>query len=169
MTDDEKKDAAVVAGFAAEMLQAGTHPIVAFVALYVMSLAADVGAVEVTGQIIGADQDRLYIEITPAQADFGKVLGKGVRHWFWDTMLAAHVLDNRPGICGLKFQAFVNLGEGDWDSHLKLYLAGDGGNGKNRIHEVDLGDLLEYCGLDSLFEHQVAQIQMKKLGFALEE
>ena len=76
MTDAEKKDAAVVAGFAAEMLDAGTHPIIAFVALYVMSLAEDAQAVEVTGELVGQDKDRLLIEITPAPGDLPKLLGK---------------------------------------------------------------------------------------------
>ena len=34
-----------------------------------------------------------------------RVLGTPVRNWLWCSMQAAHVLDNRRGICGLKFQA----------------------------------------------------------------
>ncbi len=31
-----------------------------------------------------------------------KQQGKG---WLWDSMIAAHILDNRPGVTGLKFPA----------------------------------------------------------------
>jgi uracil-DNA glycosylase family 4 len=34
----------------------------------------------------------------------------------WDSMLAAHVLDNRPGITSLDFQVYVNLGIIDYSS-----------------------------------------------------
>ena len=75
MTDPAKD--ATVAAFTADMLRAGTHPIVAFVALYAMQLAGDVQAVEVKGTLVGDARDFLLIEITPAQDDFGKLLGKG--------------------------------------------------------------------------------------------
>ena len=97
MTDANRD--ATVAAFAAEMLRGGTHPIVAFVALYAMQLAGDVQAVEVHGthgsisslvhapnaylfrqmfgSVIRDAKDFLLIEITPAQEDFGKLLGSG--------------------------------------------------------------------------------------------
>lgn len=91
--------------------------------------------------------------------------GHGVRNWFWDTMLAAHVIDNRPGITGLKFQAFALLGQEDYDSYVKPYLKAAGANLPNRIKDLALDKLLKYNALDSLLEYKVAMIQRKRLGF----
>ena len=93
-----------------------------------------------------------------------KHLGISVKNWVWDTVLAAHCLDNRPGITSVKFQAFVRLGVEDYDSSVKPFLEGAGGNGRNRIREVDVGKFLLYCGLDSLLEYKVAKIQAREMG-----
>lgn len=86
-------------------------------------------------------------------------LGTPVRNWHWDTMLAAHWLENKPDVTSLKFQAYVLLGIGTYDEHIRSYLQGEGGNKPNRIHEIHIRDLLLYNGLDSLLEYHVAQIQ----------
>jgi uracil-DNA glycosylase family 4 len=96
-----------------------------------------------------------------------KVFGHGIKNWeeSFDTMLASHVLDNRPGINSIKFQSFVMLGQESYDDHIKPYLRGDTGGGYevNRIREIDMRDLLLYCGLDSLLEIKVSQIQKGRL------
>lgn len=94
------------------------------------------------------------------------ILKRPVVNWKWDTMLSSHVIDPRPSINSIKFQAFVLLGQESYDDHVKPYLKSDdpGGYGKNRIHEVDQTDLMVYCGLDSLLEYHVAMRQMKELG-----
>jgi uracil-DNA glycosylase family 4 len=96
-------------------------------------------------------------------------LGIKVANWKWDTMIQAHVLDNRQGVTSIKFQAFVRLGQEDYDSHLKPYLQSKnkGGNMENRVREIDLPNLLTYCGLDSLLEYKVAMLQAKELGVRL--
>ncbi len=48
-------------------------------------------------------------------------LGHGVASWYWDTMLAAHVLDNRPEISSVKFQAYVRLGVPDYASAIHIW------------------------------------------------
>jgi DNA polymerase len=96
-----------------------------------------------------------------------KLFGRGVRNWFWDGMLAAHVLDCRKQICSLKFQSFVNLGQESYDDAVKPFLEGEGGNGVNRIKEVDLPTLLTYNGLDSLLEHKLAMFQARQLGVTI--
>ena len=82
------------------------------------------------------------------------------RGFVWDSMLAAHVLDNRDGITGLKFQSYVNFGVLDYDSHIAPYLRSTsskaGGNGFNRVLDLVKGqggrdELLRYCGLDAIY------------------
>ena len=90
-----------------------------------------------------------------------------IRKWSWDTMLAAHILDNRKGITGLKFQSLVQLGQESYDDHIKPLLKNKGKKHINRIHEIDMGDLLLYNGMDSLLTYRLAKIQMKKLGVEL--
>jgi len=91
--------------------------------------------------------------------------GKGVRSWMHDTMVAAHVLDNRPGITGLKFQAFAHLGEEAYDEHISQFLRTSGDEKINRVaSEVDLRQLLEYCGADTVLEYYLAEAQIKILG-----
>ena len=90
-------------------------------------------------------------------------LGFHIKHWFWDTMIAAHILDNRPNISSLKFQSLVLLGVEKYDLHIKPYLEAQYAE-RNRIKELDLKDLLIYNGLDSLLEYKVAMKQMKILN-----
>jgi DNA polymerase len=90
-----------------------------------------------------------------------------VKNWVFDTMLAAHVLDNRMGISGLKIQAFLRLGVKKYNNQIEEYLEAPTGNSKNRIKEADLNELLLYNGLDSLSEYQLAGIQARELGVDL--
>lgn len=90
-----------------------------------------------------------------------------VRNWVWDTMLAAHVIDNRKAITSLKFQAWVMLGAKSYDDDIKPYLHGKGGYGTNRVKDIKLDKLLKYCALDSLLEVLVARKQAKYLGMEL--
>jgi len=90
-------------------------------------------------------------------------LGHRVKNWYWDTMIAAHVIDNRAGITGLKFQSFVTLGAGDYDSHISPFLKSKGTSKLNRIREINIEELLLYNGMDSLLEYQLAMKQIKIL------
>jgi len=96
-----------------------------------------------------------------------------VEGWAFDSMLAAHLLDNRPNITGLKFQAYVNLGVLDYDETVGPYLRSvdaKGGNSHNRILELldsptGLKNLLTYNALDTIYEYRVAKIQMRQMNF----
>lgn len=96
-------------------------------------------------------------------------LGIDVAGWAFDTMQAAHVLDPRPKISGLKFQAFCKLGCPDYNHHIAPLLESreDGGNAPNRIREIAMRQLLVYCGVDSLLEYELAMIQSRELGIDL--
>lgn len=97
--------------------------------------------------------------------------GIKVKPWKFDTMLATHVLDNRPGINGLKFQAYVQRGLLGYSSFVDPYLksTSDNPNAVNRILELvkdkeAFRRLMIYCGVDSLVEYWLALQQMARLG-----
>jgi uracil-DNA glycosylase family 4 len=92
-------------------------------------------------------------------------LGHPVRDWYWDTMIAAHLLDNREKVTSVKFQAFVLLGVKAWNEHIEPYLESTKeANHLNRIHELEVKDLLVYGGLDSKLEWLVAAKQIKAMS-----
>lgn len=90
-----------------------------------------------------------------------KVFGFGVRNWHWDTMVAAHVMDNRPKITGIEFQAFVHLGFPPWDSEVARHMKAKNANEENTLQSCDLRKLLVYCAYDSLVEWHVAKKQQR--------
>jgi hypothetical protein len=94
-------------------------------------------------------------------------VGTRVRDWEWDTMQTAHLLDNRPLITGLKFQAFVRLGVEPWDHHIKPFLEAPTPRTKNRIRELDLNDVLLYNGIDSAVEYDLAMLQAKDMKMSI--
>jgi len=94
-----------------------------------------------------------------------KTFGRGVVDWGWDTMLAAHCLDNRPGICSLKFQSLVKLGVPTYNDNIEPYLSSARGSHLNRIEDIELKSLLFYGGMDALLEHRLAMRQRKEMGY----
>jgi uracil-DNA glycosylase len=93
--------------------------------------------------------------------------GEAINNLYWDTMLNAHLIDNRDGVTGLDFQAFVVLGQESYYSHIESYLKAKDANSPNRITELDLRDLLLYNGLDSLLEWHIGMRQMNLLRYPL--
>ena len=99
-----------------------------------------------------------------------EALRTDVEGWEWDTMLASHLLDNRVGVTGLKFQAYVQLGIIDYDSSVIQYLQSKKGEETNRVmeameNESTRNELLKYCALDALYEFRLAMIQMKVMNY----
>lgn len=90
-------------------------------------------------------------------------LGYQVKNWAWDTMLAAHVLDNRTGITGLKFQALVRYGVMGYEDEVAPFLVARGESPLNRVHEVPMDKLLLYCGIDALMTLRLYQDQVKEV------
>lgn len=92
------------------------------------------------------------------------ILGVEVQGLVWDTMQMAHVLDNREGVTGLKFQAYAQFGVLDYDSHISEYLKSKGksANALNNIKEAPQYEILLYCGLDSILEKKLANLQRKE-------
>jgi len=93
-----------------------------------------------------------------------EILKTKVRGWKWDSMIAAHIIDNRPKITSLEFQAYVNFGQQDYSSHIDKYLKSDGGgNNFNTIHDADPMEIMEYCGMDALLQYKLAKKQMEEM------
>lgn len=97
--------------------------------------------------------------------------GVGEINWAWDSLLGAHTIDNRVGICGLDRQAFVSFGIQDWSGTIGPYLRSideRDPRAPNRIREfiATYGerDCLVYCGLDSLMAYRLALRQRMILG-----
>ena len=72
----------------------------------------------------------------------------GVKNWAYDTMLSTHFGDNRQGITGLKFQAFVQFGVEPYDEEISPYLKSEP-NQLNRIAEVPMHKILQYGAMDA--------------------
>lgn len=93
--------------------------------------------------------------------------GIAIRNVVWDTMLAAHWIDNRPDISSLSFQSMVYLGIPKHNEHIEPYFKGHGGNGRNRIKELDRMTLLRYGGGDAILEWKLAMKQSRLMGVEL--
>ena len=93
------------------------------------------------------------------------ILHTEVNNWAWDTCIGGHVEDNRSDITSLNFQMFVHCGMELYDQAVKEFLRGVGKGRENRIHKVDMRELLIYNGLDSLLAYKVALKQRQVLGF----
>ena len=81
------------------------------------------------------------------------ILATEPAHWHWDTMIAAHSIDNRAKYSGLKFQAFLHWGAPNYDKEISPYLKNTDERGFNRIDQAPLDKLLLYGGEDSLYGH----------------
>ena len=90
----------------------------------------------------------------------------------WDSMLAAHVIDNRNGVTGLKFQTYVNFGVVDYDSAISSYLEGvtKSANSLNKVDQLieRFGPemLMTYCGLDTIYGLKLTLKQREELQLA---
>lgn len=94
--------------------------------------------------------------------------GIEVSPWEFDTMQAAHILDNRPGITGLKFQSYIRFGVLGYDEDVSPFLKSPDSNTPNRIMELvkdkrSFRKLLLYNGIDSLMTYRLALLQMMEL------
>jgi DNA polymerase-1 len=85
-------------------------------------------------------------------------------NWNWDSQLAAHVLDCRHRMTGLKFQAYLNFGERPYNEDIEPFLRADDSHSLNNVMKIPLRDLLEYNCKDVLYGmnlmwYQKAQIE----------
>lgn len=94
-----------------------------------------------------------------------QIQGFDVFPWGLCSMQAAHVLDNRPYIAGLKFQTYIHFGMAGYDDDITPYLkSGEkSANAINRVFEAPAAKLLLYCGIDSLVQFRLAMKQLLEL------
>lgn len=88
-----------------------------------------------------------------------EILGVQPINWHWCTMIGAHLLDNRPGITGLKSQVFLNFGVPPYGDHLDKFLKAHGKSPFNKVDEAPLQDLLIYNALDALYTSFLQKMQ----------
>ena len=75
-------------------------------------------------------------------------LGVETQRWEWDTMLAAHQIDNRKHICGLKHQVYLNFGEEDWSGGINFEEDEENESGP-LLNVQPTEELLRYNALDA--------------------
>jgi len=96
-----------------------------------------------------------------------EVLRVEIKGWIWDTMIVSHILDNRTGITGLKFQSYVQFGIADYYSEVDSYLRATDGKSTNSVNKIfDLlkrpsGEyiLLNYLGYDCICTYRLKRLQ----------
>lgn len=94
-----------------------------------------------------------------------ELLGVDIANWKWDTMVCEHILDNSRGATRLKFQAYVRFGVVDYSSEIEDALKDSKtGNGKNRVHDIPLKELMLYCGMDAMLTYRLAEMQIEELS-----
>jgi len=119
---------------------------------------------EAVSEVLRSTAPKIGANIKFEQRWTKTILGHNVRNWVWDCMQASHVLDCRPAITSVKFQAFVRLGQPLWSSKVDDFLKASYGNSRNKIRQVKLYDLLKYNGMDALMEYLVGMDQMREMG-----
>lgn len=89
-----------------------------------------------------------------------KIFGVRPYSWQWDTMLAAHIEDNRSHYSGLKYQSYIKFGIEPYDKEISKYLKATRGP-LNQVDKAPLDKLLLYNGLDTKMGMKLYQRQMR--------
>ena len=92
------------------------------------------------------------------------IIGQSMNGLTWDTMLGAHLLDNRQGITRLKYQAFQRWGIPEYDSDIKQFLEVDPRTGYNNVMKIPVDKLLEYNALDVVYTMALYKEQILELS-----
>lgn len=96
-----------------------------------------------------------------------EILGTQVNNWCMDTIQAAHIHNQNPGMINLKFLSYVRLGLVDYSSHISPYLENALNNeeeqmGANKFNQITLApvnEVMKYCAIDCLSTYRIA-VQM---------
>ncbi len=90
-----------------------------------------------------------------------RIIGTEVAGWTWDSMNAAHIIDERDKLTGLKKQAFILWGIEDYNAAIDPYLKAAPGETFNRVMEAPLSELLLYVGMDAMLTYRLTDWQKK--------
>ena len=86
------------------------------------------------------------------------ILGVYPDPWGMDTLLAAHIYDNRRGFTGLKLQNYVHFGIPPYDNEVAGYLTADTSNSFNTVEQIPVKNALKYSALDSKYGFELFQM-----------
>lgn len=120
-------------------------------------------AVEASKELFRSNLQKIGANIKFEERWTRTKLGIKIKNWFWDTMVASHVLDNRNGTTSVKFQSFVRLGVEGYNAHIEPYLKEKKNSRLNRIKELPITDVLLYNGMDSIVEWGIFKSQYKEM------
>lgn len=71
-----------------------------------------------------------------------------IPNWEWCTENAEHIIDERTGNCGLKFQGTRYYGTFGYDDEVEAYTKSSNSEGINKVLEGPQDVLMLYCGID---------------------
>ncbi len=91
-----------------------------------------------------------------------EIFGYDVVGWQWDTMIGAHIVDNRSKISGLEFQSYVNFGIVCKDE-TKKFLLSETTHTPNKIQDAPLDIIMKRCGRDAIFTFRLARMQAREI------
>lgn len=89
------------------------------------------------------------------------IVGCDVSNMTHCTMIGAHVLDGSQKVTGLKKQAYIDYGYHDYSLPESIINAKP--KEKNKLSELSMEELSEYCGKDSQFTFRLAKKQRRLL------
>lgn len=115
---------------------------------------------EATGLFLSSGVPKIAANMKFEERWSVNIFGQPVNNWAWDTMLAAHWLQCRSGITGLKFQSYAKLGQPQYNTAVEPYFHSEAWE-LNKINMVDPEALLRYNAMDCILELLLAQVQWK--------
>jgi len=92
------------------------------------------------------------------------ILGVVPEGWVWDSMIAAHILNEAPGTTRLKVQTFLNFGYIGYEEEVAPHMKGRGEFNINTLEEVDFPVLGRYNALDSYFTNLLFKKQQRLMN-----
>lgn len=117
------------------------------------------------GRFLANKHIKLIAHNLPMEDRWSTVIaGVKPKGWILDTMNGAHILDNRPGITGLKFISYARHGIAGYDDHIDKFKRSGDSNDFNRMNEVPIDELLTYQGMDSMLTFREALFQAPKFN-----